>query len=57
MKLAPQDAIALAHLGALYRLHGESPELGLHFCQQAVRLKWDDTERAEIGRASCRERV
>ncbi|AVD71466.1 tetratricopeptide repeat protein [Desulfobulbus oralis] len=44
MKLAPQDAIALAHLGALYRLHGEGPELGLHFCQQAVRLKWDDAE-------------
>ena len=34
----------MAHLGELYRLNGEGRELGLHLCQQAVRLKRDDAE-------------
>ncbi len=44
LKLAPQDATVMAHLGELYRLNGEGRELGLHLCQQAVRLKRDDAE-------------
>lgn len=42
LKLAPQDAISLGHLGGLYQLSGEGFDLGLHFCQQAIRLERND---------------
>lgn len=43
LKLSPQDAVSLGHLGALYLKRGEGEELGLHLCQQAVRLTPHDT--------------
>ncbi len=39
LKLSPQDAVSLGHLGGLYLSGGEGEDLGLHLCQQAVRLK------------------
>ena len=39
LKRAPQDAIAMGHLGGLYQLSGEGEDLGLHFCEQAIRLE------------------
>lgn len=42
MKLNPQDAVALGHLGDLYRLSGEGADLGLRFCRRAVRLNPED---------------
>lgn len=39
LKLAPQDAISMGHLGWLYQLSGEGDDLGLHFCEQAIRLE------------------
>ena len=52
LKLDPQDAIAMGHLGGLYRECGEGPELGLRLCRQAVRLKRD---RADLWRVLARE--
>ena len=42
MKLNPNDALALGHLGDLYRLSGEGAELGLRFCRRAVQLHPED---------------
>ncbi|NLZ17610.1 MAG: tetratricopeptide repeat protein [Desulfobulbaceae bacterium] len=39
LKLAPQDAISMGHLGGLYQKSGEGDDLGLHFCEQAIRLE------------------
>ncbi len=42
LKLSPQDAVSLGHLGGLYLSSGEGKDLGLHLCQQAVRLRPQD---------------
>lgn len=39
LKLAPQDALSMGHLGGLYLASGEGEELGLHLCEQAVNLE------------------
>lgn len=43
LKLSPQDAVSLGHLGGLYQLSGEGQELGLHLCRQAIRLERNDS--------------
>ncbi len=42
LKLSPQDATSLGHLGGLYQVSGEGQDLGLHLCRQAIRLEQND---------------
>lgn len=39
LKINPQDALSLSHLGALYLQHGESIKVALSLCQQATRIE------------------
>jgi tetratricopeptide (TPR) repeat protein len=39
LKMNPQDALSLSHLGALYLQQGESLQVALSLCQQAARLE------------------
>jgi tetratricopeptide (TPR) repeat protein len=39
LKIHPQDAFSLSHLGALYLYQGESTKVALSLCQQATRIE------------------